>query len=101
MEFFYLLTLAQTGTVFLVDSSVVQKLIIDNSYIYAGTDGNGVWKRQLFNCNPNDIKVLSENNNYIVYPNPALDFFTIDINIISNDKPILHIYNIMGSLIKN
>jgi zinc metalloprotease ZmpB len=44
-----------------------------------------------------NINILNENNAFLIYPNPATDKITIDLN--GNNSINLSIYNIVGELL--
>lgn len=72
----------------------VLSFTIHDSYLYAGTDRAGVWKRPLSEMT--DIEELNENNSFSFYPNPASD----KINISIPKKATIEILNINGQVIK-
>ena len=81
-------------------STSVYSLVISGTNIYAGTGGGGVWKRPL-----SEMLSISETNiallDFSIYPNPASEMFTLNMNISNNADLTLNIYNVMGALIKS
>ena len=77
----------------------VYSLLINHNFIYAGTAGNGVWKRPLSEM-PNGINDIPENSHFSVYPNPASDVITVDIDRNIKADFTLNILNITGSSVK-
>lgn len=41
-----------------------------------------------------------ENNNFKVFPNPATDYFTVNLSNLKNENGNISIYNVMGQLVK-
>jgi hypothetical protein len=79
----------------------IRSLAISGTIIYAGSFGNGVWKRPLSEMTGiEDVSATLSMLN--VYPNPAKDNITININNRnSNEDATLNIYNVTGVLIKS
>ncbi|MFA5781373.1 MAG: T9SS type A sorting domain-containing protein [Bacteroidales bacterium] len=73
----------------------VLSLVINGSWIYAGTGGDGTWMRSTSSLD--GIKEIGvENPLIIVYPNPATNNITIE----SQQQAVIEISNIEGQLIK-
>lgn len=75
----------------------IRSLAISGNYIYAGTEGCGIWKRFL----PEIVKapVTSETNNLCIYPNPANEKITITNIDNPSKEAIISIFNITGQQI--
>jgi hypothetical protein len=50
---------------------------------------------------PTEVSEVENMNMISVYPNPASDIVTLNVNIANNADLILNIYNIMGTLVKS
>ena len=79
-----------------MENTFVRSLAIIGNYIYAGTLGEGLWKRSL-------SQVCCDNANVLLYPNPTNGRFNLILDNISSDsiyKVIdLEIYNLFGDKI--
>jgi len=75
----------------------INSLVTDGQYIYAGTGGSGVWKRPLSELI--GIEDINENNDLVVYPNPASDKVTITNNDNFAKEIAVSIFNITGQQI--
>ncbi|MFA4853356.1 MAG: T9SS type A sorting domain-containing protein [Bacteroidales bacterium] len=79
----------------------VWSLAISGTNIFAGTGGNGVWKRALSDITVGVKEINNNESNIAVYPNPATNNITIE----SPQQPIFvhyaEILNIQGQLIKS
>lgn len=72
-------------------------MAISGSNIFAGTNGNGVWVNSVVT----GIKDLNIKNRIAVYPNPAKDIVTINIDNLNNENIELNIYSAMGALVRS
>jgi photosystem II stability/assembly factor-like uncharacterized protein len=69
----------------------------DDSCVYAGVHGHGVWKRPLsdFAIDFTGSKIIDLSSNLEVYPNPANDKLNIDLE----EKATIEILNLQGQII--
>ncbi|MBE9492389.1 MAG: T9SS type A sorting domain-containing protein [Bacteroidetes bacterium] len=78
----------------------VRSLLVKEPYLFAGTSGNGVWKRLL-----NDIIILNteeldnNENDLKVYPNPFADKINIIIPGNQNNNTVISLYDISGRMV--
>jgi len=73
----------------------VRALTAPDNFLYAGTVGAGVWRRE-FTIGISD---LSQNEDILIYPNPARDFVNINYpEYSSGHKTVISIYSIEGRL---
>ena len=88
-----------TGGFGSLPNGFVGSLAIDGTYLFAGTSGNGVWKRPLSQIN--GIEEINQNNNITLYPNPASDIVTLNISNLNNNNGEINIYNVIGVLVRS
>ncbi|NTW31840.1 MAG: T9SS type A sorting domain-containing protein [Bacteroidetes bacterium] len=83
-------------------NTAVQAFTVSGTYIFAGIRlyPYGVWRRPLSDAT-SGIKDNYNNNNFNLYPNPASDFVTLNIDNSNHEEAILNIYNIIGELIRS
>ena len=75
----------------------INDFAINQVYIFAA-DAGGVWRRRISEI-PSCIKEELVNSNLIVYPNPTMDNFTIDVSASLNIPATIEISNIQGQLL--
>lgn len=61
-----------------IDNVIITNLMISGDYIYAGTQNNGVWKRQLTEF-PLDVAEIQHKSVISVWPNPTTGLITVTI----------------------
>ena len=76
----------------------IYPLGISGTYLYAGSDVNGVWRRPLSEIT--GVNEINTSENMAVYPNPASDLITLSFDRTNNQKIILNVYNVIGGLVK-
>jgi len=81
----------------LTDDTLISKLAINGTNIYAGTANGNVWKRPLSEII--GIDELLNNNNISIYPNPVVDKINIIKQSTNTKNNLLSIYNMQGQLI--
>jgi len=90
------------------NSLSIYNLMINDSIIYAGTFGGGIYKANLHNFAINDVKENSKNSTgYIIFPNPTSDFIEISgipeinrrVNPTVDYAFNIQIFNMLGELI--
>ena len=83
-------------------NTAVQAFTISGTYIFAGIrlEPHGVWRRPLSEV-VNDIEVDHYYNSFNLYPIPAFDIITLNIDNRNNDDLTLNIYNVTGTLVKS
>jgi hypothetical protein len=74
-------------------------LAICGSYVFAGTTNGGIWKRPVSEFTM--IKEINSNSSITIYPNPASDIVTMNIDNTDKADLTLNIYNIIGALVKS
>jgi hypothetical protein len=79
-------------------NSSVYSLAINETHIFAGTDNSGVWKRPLSEIL--GTEEINKKNSIALYPNPASDFFTINMGRDYHTNNTVNIYNVNGLLVK-
>ncbi len=80
-------------------STYITSLAVNGSNIVAGTFGGGVWKLPLAGLG---IKEINNNeSNITIFPNPASDIITLNIDNTNNTDLTLNIYNVIGTLVKS
>lgn len=80
-------------------SQDIWSFAVSGNNIFAGTNGSSVWKRPLSEM-PEGIEKLENNNNVLVYPNPANDKITIDKPSLNmNKRDEISIYDLQGKLL--
>ena len=80
----------------LSDTSVLT-LSISGNYIFAGTNGSGVWKRPLSDFL--NVEELNNGSNYIIYPNPASSKITITNNQYASEINTISLLNMSGETV--
>jgi hypothetical protein len=77
----------------------LKAITICGSYIYIGADGGGIWKRPLSDfgiSSGSGVNNVSEVNPFIVYPNPAQGFVTVNYK---NMQGEIAVYDNLGQII--
>lgn len=77
----------------------IYSLDMSGTYLYAGSENTGIWKRNLSEIT--DIAKYNKSNSINVFPNPAADIISLNIESINNDDLKMNIYNVMGTLVKS
>jgi hypothetical protein len=73
----------------------ITALLINDKYIFAGTNGRGIFRAKLSDFGITDVKENTTKQVIIIYPNPASDFLYINSsNIIGKE---ISIYDILGN----
>ncbi len=77
------------------------KGISNNGIIFASTYGRGMWKSRNFvgvdEIEPGNAD--SQGNNLALYPNPAVDKVTIELNEEMNEKTVIRILDMQGRVV--
>jgi len=76
----------------------VLSLVVNGSWIYAGTGGDGTWKRST-SIYADIENTGTENTQIFVYPNLANDIITIENTSSKNNEAMISIYNIQGQIL--
>lgn len=83
----------------LLDSSITA-LTVSQNYLYAGTTGFGVWRRNLAEIITTDLNETANDNSFFIYPNPAEDEVIIETTSMNSlYNSVAYLYNIYGQLI--
>jgi hypothetical protein len=69
-------------------------LKILNDTLYAGTFGNGIWKRAIENINLSISEQQYSSFGFEIFPNPATDYLSIELSLDNNGE--IQIFDIMG-----
>lgn len=77
----------------LPDDQILSLSILGNK-LYAGTNSNGIWSRNIDEMN-NICENINYEKNFLAYPNPANDKLNIDIE----EKATLEIVNVQGQIV--
>lgn len=85
----------------LIDTSITA-INVSNNYLWAGTTGHGVWKRQLSQI-ITGVDASTENSELIIYPNPADAYIHIRVTEeFLNNRSVLTIFDVTGrALLEN
>lgn len=73
----------------------VCSLALNGTYIFAGMDSIGVWKRPLSQI-VSETKIVQNNSELILFPNPNNGKFTVNQTNVFNN---IEVFNILGKLI--
>jgi hypothetical protein len=71
----------------------VNALTMSGTTVFAGTN-NGVWKRSITDIIAYNVEEINTNSNFIIFPNPASEKLTVEIN--KKEDVNLIIYNLLG-----
>lgn len=80
-------------------SNDILSLAIVGDYLLVGTSSEGIWKRSLSEIT--EIDELNKSIGLTMFPNPASDFVTLNLDNCSNSNLPLKIYNVVGTLVKS
>lgn len=80
-------------------SNDILSLAIVGGYLLVGTTSEGVWKRSLSEMT--GINEINKSSSITIFPNPAFDIVTLNIDNVSNFDLILNIYNVVGTIVKS
>lgn len=78
----------------------IEQLTFDSNYIYAGTTGQGVWRRKIADLYATGTQYLPTlQNKLLVYPNPAHNSFTIKMESPNSGEATLWLTDIKGQVL--
>jgi photosystem II stability/assembly factor-like uncharacterized protein len=76
---------------------IVQAVIINNEYIFAGTSDSGIYRAKLSDLGITDVKETNQNNETIIYPNPASSSVRVKYESPSYSKLQISIFDLLGN----
>ncbi|MGA2297288.1 MAG: T9SS type A sorting domain-containing protein [FCB group bacterium] len=84
----------------LKDFAIVS-LILNGDYIFAGDGDYGVYRAKLSDLGITDVKETNQNNETIIYPNPASSSFNLKYESPSYSKLQISIFDMLGNEVFN